>query len=125
MTIVAEIHVAGENEVRTIVVASADSRKLDSVARSLLQFNEVRKIYLTTGKSNLTIEVTTKTVKSFHELLTTKLLSIEGLSVASSNMVIQTMRSRKETMNRLGSRQVQRSGFVAFSRGYGQGKSDR
>lgn len=125
MTIVAEIHVAGENEVRTIVVASADSRKLDSVARSLLQFNEVRKIYLTTGKSNLTIEVTTKTVKSFHELLTTKLSSIEGLSVASSNMVIQTMRSRKETMNRLGSRQVQRSGFVAFSRGYGQGKSDR
>lgn len=125
MTIVAEIHVAGENEVRTIVVASADSRKLDSVARSLLQFNEVRKIYLTTGKSNLTIEVTTKTVKSFHELLTTKLLSIEGLSVASSNMVIQTMRSRKETMNRLGSRQVQRSGFVAFSRGYGQGKSGR
>jgi len=125
MTIVAEIHVAGGNEVRTIVVASADSRKLDSVARSLLQFNEVRKIYLTTGKSNLTIEVTTKTVKSFHELLTTKLSSIEGLSVASSNMVIQTMRSRKETMNRLGSRQVQRSGFVAFSRGYGQGKSDR
>jgi len=125
MTIVAEIHVAGGNEVRTIVVASADSRKLDSVARSLLQFNEVRKIYLTTGKSNLTIEVTTKTVKSFHELLTTKLSSIEGLSVASSNMVIQTMRSRKETMNRLGSRQVQRSGFVAFSRGYGQGKSGR
>jgi len=122
---VAEIHVAGENEVRTIVVANADSRKLDSVARSLLQFNEVRKIYLTTGKSNLTIEVATKTVKSFHELLTTKLSSIEGLSVASSNMVIQTMRSRKETMNRLGSRQVQRSGFVAFSRGYGQGKSDR
>jgi len=122
---VAEIHVAGENEVRTIVVASADSRKLDSVARSLLQFNEVRKIYLTTGKSNLTIEVATKTVKSFHELLATKLSSIEGLSVASSNMVIQTMRSRKETMNRLGSRQVQRSGFVAFSRGYGQGKSGR
>ena len=114
---------AKNSEVRAMVVANVDSRKLDSVAGALLQFNEIRKIYLTTGRSNLTIEVTVKTVKSFHELLTAKLSSIEGLSVASSNMIIQTMKSRKRTMKRLDSRRVQRSGVVAFSRAYRQGKS--
>jgi len=114
---------AKEDEVKAIVVANADSRKLDSVAISLLQLNEVRKIYLTTGKSNLMIEVATKTVKSFHEFLTAKLSGIEGLSVALSNMVIQTVKNRKRTMNRPNLNQ--RSGLTAFSRGYRQGKSDR
>ncbi len=85
-----------DNEVKAMVVANVDSRKLDSVAGALLQFNEIRKIYLTTGRSNLTIEVTVQTVKSFHELLTGKLSSIEGLSITSSDMIIQTMKSGKK-----------------------------
>jgi len=106
----AGIRTPEDKEVRAIVIANVDSRKLGSVAKALLQFNEVRKIYVTTGKSNLTIEITAKTVKSFHELLTAKLSNVEGLSVASSNMITQVMKSNGKTMNRLGSYQVQRPG---------------
>jgi len=118
----AGIRTAKDNEVKAMVLANVDSRKLDSVAAVLLQFSEIRSIYLTTGRSNLTIEVAVQTVKSFHELLTGKLSSIERLSITSSDMIIQTMKSGKKAMNRLDPRQVRRSGVVAFSRGYGQNK---
>lgn len=89
--------------VKAIVVANADFRKLSSVAKALLQFSEVRNIYVITGKSNLAIEITAKTVRSFHEFLTVRLSNIEGLSIVSSNMITQMMKSNGKTMNPLDS----------------------
>jgi len=94
-----------DEEVEAIVIANVDPRKLNSAATALLQFDEIRKIYVTTGESNLTIEITTKTLKSFHEFLTSKVSKIEGLSVASSNMVTQTIKSEDKTMSRFDPRQ--------------------
>jgi len=102
----AGIHTTEAKGVKAIVIANVDFRKLGSVAAALLQFNEVRKIYVTTGKSNLAIEITAKTVKSFHEFLTVKLSNIQGLSVASSNMITQIMKSNGKTMKPLDLRQV-------------------
>jgi len=102
----AGIHAPEDKWVKAIVIANVDFRKLGSVAAALLQFNEVRKIYVTTGKSNLTIEITAKTVKSFHEFLTAKLWNIQGLTVASSNMITQIIKSNGKTTNPLDLHQV-------------------
>jgi len=88
--------------IKAIVIANVDYRKLVSVVAELLQLKEVRKIYVTTGKSNLAIEITAKTVKSFHEFLTVRLSSIQGLSVASSNMVTQILKGNGYDGRRLG-----------------------
>jgi len=102
----AGIRTQEDKGVKAMVIANVDSGKLSSVATALLQFDEVRKIYVTTGKSNLTIEITAKNVKSFHELLAAKLSNIEGLSIASSNMITQIIESKDKTMNRLDPRRA-------------------
>jgi len=94
----ADISTVDDKGVKAIVIANVDFRKLGSVATALLQFNEVRKIFVTTGNSNLAIEITSKTVRSFHEFLTAKLSNIRGLSVASSNMVTQVMMGKKKRL---------------------------
>ncbi|MBI2183484.1 MAG: winged helix-turn-helix transcriptional regulator [Thaumarchaeota archaeon] len=61
--------------------------RLDSAVSSLSLQDEVRSLFVTTGGSNLTVRVTLPNSRSLQEFLSSKIASLEGTTLVSSQIV--------------------------------------
>jgi len=81
--------------VSAIVSFKVDALKVDEVASKLAELEEVRSIFTTTGEENLMVRVLLDDARALQEFLTSKTREFEGLKVASSQIVIRTVKDEQ------------------------------
>jgi DNA-binding Lrp family transcriptional regulator len=84
-----------EHGVYVLIDLKADPARIDEVASRLAEMDEVRSVFMVTGKSNMSIRVLADSMKSLQEFLTNKVAVLQGIELVSSNVITRIVKEEQ------------------------------
>jgi len=81
-----------ESVIAAQITLKVDFSKLEEVTKILNQIEEIRSIYVTASENNLVIKVFAEDVKALQDFLTKKIAKLDGVTIASSNVITKIIK---------------------------------
>ena len=73
---------------KVLVNINVDPKSLNEVCEALVKLDEVTRLYEVTGEYDIFLEVEVESVDEFRDLLKEKILSISGVKLTESSVVL-------------------------------------